>query len=69
MTSGDRQSSQEQWTKETKKEPKWKDIRKASYEAGLHIKDRNATWQKSYKEGQKKRGMLVDTSGKIRVST
>ena len=47
-TSGDSQSSQEQWTDESKKEPRWKNRAKTLHEASIHIKKKGHlhTWQK-----------------------
>ena len=41
-TSGDSQSSQEQWAKESQKESRWKDVAKVFHEAGLHINEKES---------------------------
>ena len=38
--------------KKTKKVSRWKDVARVLYEAGLLIKERKASWQKSLKESQ-----------------
>ena len=43
--------------KKHEKASKWKDTTTAFHEAVLHIKERKVAWQKSCREGQKKRNM------------
>ena len=52
--------------KETKKEPKWKDIRKAFYEAGPHIKDRMLRGKRATKKAKKREECLLTQAGKLK---
>ena len=61
-TSGDSQGSPEQRSKEgKKKKSKWKDATKDFHEARLHIKERKTSWQKSFKESQKRQELKAQT--------
>ena len=68
MTSGDSRSSQEQWTKESKNELRWKDMTKAFHEAGPHIKERRTAWQKRCKESPDREEDLLTQAAEFKVS-
>ena len=68
--SGDSQSSQELWTKESRRASRWKDVTKACHEPGRHIKERTAEWQQSFnKESRTRDDELVTQTGELKAQT
>ena len=54
LSTGSIDRSQQQWSKDTPKGSKWKEITKVLQETGQTIKKRKATWYKICKESQKR---------------
>ena len=61
------QSSQEQWTKETTEDSKWKEITNVLNEMGSLIKERNGTWHESCRVDQKREQDLLSTAEELRT--
>ena len=60
-------SSQEQWSKETPKGTKLKEITKVQYETGLFVKERKATWHKCCRESQQREEDLLIRAEELRT--
>ena len=54
-TTSDSQRSREQGTKEDKKESRWEMVTKVFNEAGVQIKERKTSWQKSFNKSHKRK--------------